>query len=728
LFYQQLNAPEMFERALSGITWCYLKTGEYEKAETVLRKLINQSPESAVGVEGILILARRYLQKARQSWGKYDYIEKERTRLEMFLERVDKIAKTDSADSKSSAISAARKRLYALLDRIGEEKVADRETIMAYYTNIDKLCTFITSHYYTGTYQETFFSRSRERMLAIIDSTLETMAKNGNHEPAVSIVSNPQIERTRIKTIVDDATIFSVLGLIDKYKWENEFVEWRKKQINRLYEAASPDTIVSDDTVTSGSKKALTRKNQEGAIDSLLTYERAMNRRYSEQLKLQIERLLSGEIDSSDQCYLYYQLGELYYREENSDYTEQYEIHEKMIANGKNGKLQPKTGGENGPVEKPPVLDHVKSMRFFRSAVEKSPSSVFAGAATYCLAWCFNDAGQIDSAYYYMKKLARTYPDNPHTPQAWMFCGEYYFDKGNLEKALESFLWVMKYPESEWFDEALYKVAWTQYRMSNPEKAISSFLALVDLGYGVLGKSILEKESMDYIAISFSEIDASGQKGLERAAAFTRKLGDMKRSCQILYRLAQVYREQGRYEIAQKTYQLLLSTYPAYEMNPQVEAEMLIVQEHTVPTEVSIEKKYDYFKKYNRTSAWALKQNDSVRTVADSISAKMLYDAAVSFHQHALQGTNDTNYQKAIMAYTDYIDRYQTWPLANECHYNLAEIRFSLGDYRAAVEEFMTVSQRYPDSKYKETAAWNAIVAAQNILKTETAGKKQEKR
>jgi TolA-binding protein len=49
----------------------------------------------------------------------------------------------------------------------------------------------------------------------------------------------------------------------------------------------------------------------------------------------------------------------------------------------------------------------------------------------------------------------------------------------------------------------------------------------------------------------------------------------------------------------------------------------------------------------------------------------------------------------------------------------MAEIIFSLGDYERAAEEYIAVSKRYPDSKYRETAAWNAIVASQNLLKKE---------
>jgi hypothetical protein len=44
---------------------------------------------------------------------------------------------------------------------------------------------------------------------------------------------------------------------------------------------------------------------------------------------------------------------------------------------------------------------------------------------------------------------------------------------------------------------------------------------------------------------------------------------------------------------------------------------------------------------------------------------------------------------------------------------------FSTGNYLAATEEYIAVSKLYPDSKYKENASWNAIVASQNFLKKE---------
>jgi len=704
-FYWQLNSEGLFERALTGIVWCYLKTGEFSKAEVSLRKLINQSPESIAGAEGIFILAKRNIQAARLAWDKYHIVDNERRRIAVMIERVNERSARDVQGTGREKIDKVRRYLNDLLQNVNKEKLRNHEEIAAYFQNAEKLCEFVTEHYYTGTFQEQSFSEGREQLLKIVDSTLAVMKTEENGDRGSAAVKSV-VDRNRLKKLVDDASLLSTITLLNRYQWEKEFIEWRKRSVNA-------DTLPVTG-VTVAEKKALNAKR----IDSLILTEKEIDSYYQPRLKTRITAILSTPLADDDRGYLEYQLAELLYREENERYAGEYDLYEKLVTDAAAGTM-----GEAGQVA-PPVLDHRQSMYHYREVLRTPTDSTFTGAAWYGLGWCFNDAGQFDSAYTCMRYLAGHFPENPYTPQAWMYCGEYNFDKGTLDSALAAFYNVMKYPESEWFDEALYKVAWTQYRLSNPEKAISSFLALVDLG-GTMGQALLEKESMDYVAISFSEIDLSGQNGLRRAAAFVKKLGDRRRGCEILHRLAQVYREQGRYDISRKTYNLILSTYPEYEKNPVVEAELIAVDERDNPVAVTLEQKYAYFKKYNRTGAWAATQRDSIRMAADSISAKMLYDAAVSYHQMALQEKRNTLYEEAIRCYRDYITLYRSSPIANECHYNLAEIHFSLGDYRDAVEEFIAVSREYPDSKYRETAAWNAIVAAQAILKRETAQPKK---
>jgi TolA-binding protein len=320
-----------------------------------------------------------------------------------------------------------------------------------------------------------------------------------------------------------------------------------------------------------------------------------------------------------------------------------------------------------------------------------------------------------------MDKLVTKYPECPYAPQAWMYIGEYMFDHSKLDRALKAYQAVLNYPESEWFDKALYKLAWAQYRLSNPEKAIGSFLALVDLGdRSPQGKSLLEKESIDYIAISFAETDITGEKGVERATNFVRRFGDMNKGTQILHRLATIYKEQGRYDMSQKTYRALLKMYPQYQQSPLIESELLTVMEKSSTVEETNIRNQEFFEKYNKKGEWAKAQTDKkVVALADSLASNHLYSAAESFHQLALQKNDTLLYQTAANGYEDFIRSYPDSKRAGECHYNLAEIQFSLGRYERATEEYMAVSRRYDDPKYREMAAWNAIVASQNMLKTE---------
>ena len=131
---------------------------------------------------------------------------------------------------------------------------------------------------------------------------------------------------------------------------------------------------------------------------------------------------------------------------------------------------------------------------------------------------------------------------------------------------------------------------------------------------------------MDYIAISFSETDLTGDKGLQRALSFIKKLGDFEKGCQILHRLGTVYRDQGRADMAKKTLTTLLKTYPNYEKNPVAESDLLAIKEREIGIEETNRIKIDFYRKYNRNSARAKSQNNEVKEQADSVAAKQLYE------------------------------------------------------------------------------------------------------
>jgi TolA-binding protein len=724
LFFDLLNREESFTEALYGISWCYIALGNYPKAETSLRKLVNQNPDSPLAVEGLLITMRRCGAQAKFEWEKLVYLTAEEKRLAQKLELIREKKAADTAGRRSKDYAKLSTKIQELLESLKNEGRASHDDIAAYYEKAASVSRLINVYYETGTFQEVVFSEKRETFLRRLDSLILLAKKTPGNESAGTAPRLTALQHgAGIKDLVGKSVVLATDMLIDRFKWEREYIDWQKTALKNAKEDLTNKIRVSTDSAflaaAAGRQAALTAR-----MDSLVRAGDELGKRKYTLLSKSFQESLAGPLDSADAAYFLYHLGEIIYDRENETYSESYAVYEnKMTVFDSLYALYRDNKTSELPVRPPePVLNHAASIDHYRTVLGNYPGSFVDHAARYSLAWCYNDQGMFDSAVAQMKGLAEKYPASQYAPQALLYVGEYMFDHGKLDKALKAYQAVIKYPESEWFDKALYKLAWTQYRLSNPEKAISSFLALVDLGQGAsTGKSLLEKESIDYIAISFSETDATGEKGLERATNFVTRFGDQTKGAQILQRMASIFKEQGRFDMAQKTYRTLLRIYPEYKNSPVIESELLAVNEKSCSVEEANIGRVEFFNKYNKNSSWALRQNDGViKQRGDSLACKLLYDAALSSHQLALQKNDSSAYTSAVENYEMFVRNYPKSPHAGECNYNLAEIMFSLGNYERAAEEYITVSNRYPDGKYRETAAWNAIVASQNLLKKET--------
>ncbi len=715
-FFDLINEPQIFDEVLFGIVWCYIKMDMYDKAETSLRKIISQESQSPFAVESILLMAKRFVNKALYEWEKTCHLEKEEYRISLTLEKL-KSKSNKEKNSNDEKIKSAIHQLQSLLMEIREGNRYDKSDIESLFQKAQNICGIVTRFYETGSFQEKSFSDKREKMLHTLDSLLAAVKNDERSDSLTYVYSRERIHL--IKQLVRRGHVMASEIAIEEFRWKKDYLDHRKERLideKNLFQlrkkAAKKEDIV----------KALSKFDIQ--IDSVVSSERVLLPQWQEQLMQTIATTLERvPLDTLEDIYFRYHLGELYYSKENRVFAQQYETYEKqymkydsLLLLFHDGKLE-----RMPQAPQKPILDHSKSIAVFQDILNKYPGNTNNAPVEYSLAWCYNDLEKLDSAVFHMSQLTKNYPNSPYTPQAWMYTGEYYFDHSRLDSATHAYRSVMNYPESKWFDEALYKLAWTNYRLSNPEKAISSFLALIDTeGAGNTGKPLLEKESIDYIAISFSESDPTGDKGLKRAERFVVKYGDDMRGPQILFRLAEVYREQGRYSMAKRTYKSLLSMYPQDSRNHLVENGLLVVSERDMTITQTAEAKVEFFKKYNHGGMWSKAQNQSqVVNVADSMAAAQLYDAAILFHQLALQENDSIIYARAAQTYELFIQYYPDLPKANECHYNFAEILFSMGNYSRAAREYMAVSKRYPNGKYRETAAWNAIVSSQLLMKQE---------
>ena len=724
LYFELLNEGNtFFEEALFGIIWSYIGLGDFSRAEVSLVKLINQSPHDPLAVESILLMAKRQLARARLEWEKLRTREAERRRLEELHGQLTHRVRHTVDSATVRALRTARAEVRTLIEKSDASPGEGEAGIRRRFERASRIAELVRNLYASGLFQERALSGEREQLLYRLDSLAQTFSRPSGGGARDGGFTQQRRSIERIRELVHESTVLQTRILLERYRWEGENLDRHKN----LVLAAQDSVRAALGSNADGGERERVLAPLRQRLDSLVEATHLLDEHWFSRLSRRCYDHLSGPLSEDDEVFVRYQLGELLYARENARYVEAFTRYEyeqvrydSLMKQFRDGRLVAL------PLEpREPRLDHTGSMSQFAAALRAYPRNPYAPALLYSLAWCYSDINRSDSAVALMEQLAQGWPSHEYAPQAWMYIGEHHFDNNRLDDALAAYQRVMQHPESKWFDDALYKFAWTHYRLSNPEKAISSFLALVDLGgRAEAGKAVLAKESMDYIAISFSESDMTGRRGLERATQFVKRLGDDEKGTQILFELGRVYRDQGRYDMASQAWHTLLDLFPAWHSNWIVESRLLALRERDLSPAQHDERKVAYFRTYTHTSPWAAGLADTtMRQRADSAAAEALYLAGISRHQQALQHNRAQLYEEAAQTYELFIRHYPLAPRTNEVHYNFAEITFSLGDYARAAEEYMAVSKRYPDSKYRETAAWNAIVASQNLLRREQEGK-----
>src|SRR5207237_767319 len=91
-----------------------------------------------------------------------------------------------------------------------------------------------------------------------------------------------------------------------------------------------------------------------------------------------------------------------------------------------------------------------------------------------------NEEGKFEEALGRFNKIIVWFPNSRFIPDAHMVRAEYEFTKDapNYENAYREYEEVLKYKKSELYDLALFKSAWTRWRLGKPEEAAKRFLTV----------------------------------------------------------------------------------------------------------------------------------------------------------------------------------------------------------------------------------------------------------
>ncbi|MBD3374170.1 tetratricopeptide repeat protein [candidate division KSB1 bacterium] len=419
-------------------------------------------------------------------------------------------------------------------------------------------------------------------------------------------------------------------------------------------------------------------------------------------------------------------LAELYYEKTQADFQEDMSEFDRLYA------LYERDQIDQPPVE--PSKDLSSSLHMYALIIEEYPKSTYVDDAFYNIGFLLEESGHLDSAFTFYQKTLAEFPNTELKPDLLMRIGEYYFNPPNnqVEVAIEYYKQILEFETSPRYDEALYRLGWSYYRLSQYDRAISYFTLLADDVYNTrqfdperkyTNPSLVE-EAVEYIGLSFLE-----KGGPDAAINYLREIGGRPYGVDILERMGDAYmREKEDYALAIRAYELLLEEYPDVGVAPQVQNNIVLCLRRQEEDALAFLARDLLYTRYHQGTEWWEKNKDEqVRETAYILTETALRDNISWLLNSAQEEDRQDIYYQAVVESEKYLRSFPSDSSTPLIHWNMAlTLDTKLDQQERAYDEYLKISNLYWDSQYQRFAAKNAVALARDAAMNAIAAAEEQ--
>src|SRR5216684_6092957 len=451
---------------------------------------------------------------------------------------------------------------------------------------------------------------------------------------------------------------------------------------------------------------------------------------------------------------LLFRLGELYWEESKFFFFEANRKDDEVIRAINRGD---QAAQERAKAEKEHLL--AKSRDYSRLAIDRYSEIVQkykdyerTDEVLYFLGQNLMEAGEERKALVAYKRLIDRYQKSKFYPDALLAFGEYYFNSSKakrdlIEKALSYYKQAASFPENQVYAFALYKQGWCYFNLSDYQRAMDMFKAVVLYGEyagasavekdaGKSGKSTLVREARNDFVRAYARY-GSPQEAKTEFAKVASKHDDQ---FLMLKQLANLYYEDGKDREAALTYNTLIRERPLSPEAPGFQGKIVDCVLRAGNKKMTVEQVRRLVKMMQEAEKNNVAKDDKDKkaiTEARELSERTLSNLAVNWHNEAKKTRDEETFGFANEIYSDYLTLFAENPKAYDLRFFWAELlNDNLQKYERAAEEYTRVVMQdakrleagQKTGKWLVNAAYNAVLANDEMVKAaEASGKlKQE--
>jgi len=357
----------------------------------------------------------------------------------------------------------------------------------------------------------------------------------------------------------------------------------------------------------------------------------------------------------------------------------------------------------------------------FHALLDSYPDYERNDSVLYQLARAYETAGKTDEALQVLDDLIARYPATTLLDEVQFRRGEMLFLRKNYADAETAYASVVNYGErSRFFEQSLYKLGWSQFKLAMHEDSLDPFFTLLDrkiagveLKEGENQLDNLTRANRELVEDTFRvlSISFSYMNGAESIAEFLGARGNPDYSYVIYMNLGDLYLEKERFVDAAETYEAFVSRDPYHSKAPILQVEVIEAYKRGGFPTLVLDGKKGFVERYGMDSQfWQRNARAENATVEEHLKDN-LTDLAQYYHAEAQESGSPGDFEEAATWYRKYLDFFPGQADSANTNFLLAEILFESENFRDATAEYERTAYDYPAHEHSAEAAYAAILS-----------------
>ena len=361
------------------------------------------------------------------------------------------------------------------------------------------------------------------------------------------------------------------------------------------------------------------------------------------------------------------------------------------------------------------------AVELYQMLLEAYPDYRRNDTVLYQLARAYEIGGRTDEALAVLNELVTRYPDTAVVDEVQFRRGEMLFLRKSYNDAEMAYREVVEYGDaSRFYEQSLYKLGWSQFKLAWYEDSLSPFFELLDLklagveiGEGDERLATLKRAERELVEDTFRVLSISFSyiEGADSIDAFLAQRGLPKYTYIIYSNLGDLYLEQERYQDAAETYEAFVTQDPYHPKAPVLQVQVIEAYQQGGFPSLVLDGKKSFAERYGMDGPfWIRNPREENEAVAGHLKSN-LTDLAQYYHAEAQRDGRKSDYQQAANWYRKYLDYFPGESDTANTNFLLAEILYESEEYGDAVTEYERTAYGYPFHEKSAEAGYAAILA-----------------